>query len=129
MPDTLIDIVIHLPGASDVKLKGTVRRAVKTPVISIKNGMGIEILENDPRYINFVRSVFPDACEEPDSGGSKPDTSFQKHIHEPPPDESLQPEYTIIACPECGIRNKVNNAKFSLGPQCGKCGHPLTAQA
>ena len=129
MPDTLIDIVIHLPGASDVKLKGRVRSSFKTPVISIKNGMGIEILENDPRYINFVRSVFPDACDEPDSGDSKPYTSFQNHIHELPPDEPLQPEFTIIACPECGARNKVNNAKLSLGPRCGKCGHPLTSQA
>jgi len=129
VPDTLIDIVIHLPGTSDVKLKGMVRRSVKTPAINIKNGMGIEILENDPRYIDFVRSVYPEACEEPDSGGPKPDTSFQKHINEPPPDGTLQPEFTIIACPECGVRNKVNNAKLSLGPKCGRCGHPLISQA
>lgn len=129
MPDTLIDIVIHLPGTSDVKLKGMVRRSVKTPAINIKNGMGIEILENDPRYIDFVRSVYPEACEEPDSGDPKPDTSFQKHINEPPPDGTLQPEFTIIACPECGVRNKVNNAKLSLGPKCGRCGHPLISQA
>jgi predicted Zn finger-like uncharacterized protein len=129
VPDTLIDIVIHLPGASDVKLKGRVRSSVKTPVVSIKNGMGIEIIENDPRYINFVRSVFPEASEEPDSGDSNPGTSFQNHVHEPPIDEPLQPEFTIIACPECGARNKVNNAKLSLGPRCGKCGHPLTFQA
>ncbi len=126
MPDTLIDIVIHLPGASDVRLKGRVRRTFSNPV---KNGMGIEIIENDPRYINFIRSVFPDAYEEPASGGPKPDTSFQKHIHEPSPDEPLQPEFTIIACPECGARNKVNKAKLSLGPKCGKCGHPLTSPA
>ena len=129
MPDTLIDIVIHLPGASDVKLKGRVKRSIKTPVVSIKNGMGIEILENDPRYISFVRSVYPDASEGPDSGGPKSDTAFQKQSSEPPPDKPLQPEFTIIACPECGARNKVDNAKLSLRPKCGKCGHPLTSQA
>ena len=129
MPDTLIDIVIHLPGDSDIKLKGRVRRSVKTPVISIKNGMGIEILENDPRYINFIKSVLPDSCEEPDSGGYEPDRSFQKHNHEPPPNEHLKPEFTIIACPECGIRNKVNNAKLALRPICGRCGHLLTSHA
>ena len=59
MPDTLIDIVIHLPDSTDVKLKGRVRRSIKTPVVSIKNGMGIEILENDPRYVNFVKIRFP----------------------------------------------------------------------
>lgn len=126
MPDTLIDIVIHLPGASDVKLKGRVRRTFTNPV---KNGMGIEIIESDPRYINFIKSVFPDACEEPTAGGPDPDTSFQKNIHEPPSDGPLQPEFTIIACPECGVRNKVNNAKLSLGPICGKCGHPLISRA
>lgn len=125
-PDTVIDIVIHLPGASDVILKGRVRNLVRSLV---KSGMGIEIVENDPRYINFVRTVFPDASEGPDFGTPKPDTSFQKHIHEPPPDEPIKPEFTIIACPECGARNKVNNAKISLGPKCGKCGHLLTSQA
>ena len=127
MPDTLIDIVIHLPGASDVKLKGRVRHSVKTPVISIKNGMGVEILENDPQYISFVRSVYPDAGKEPDA--PIPGASFQKHIHEQAPDGPLQPEFTIIACLKCGARNKVDKAKLSLGPKCGKCGHPLTSQA
>ena len=129
MPGTLIDVVIYLPGASDVKLKGRVKRSVKTPVISIKNGMGIEIIENDPVYINFVRSIYPEAGEAPDSWAPTPDISFQKPIHGPSPDEPLQPEFTIIACPECGIKNKVNNAKLSLRPQCGKCRHPLTSQA
>ena len=129
MPGTLIDIVIHLHGDSHVKLKGRVMSSFKTPVISIKNGMGIEIIENDPVYIDFVRSVYPDAGEESDPNGPKPDTSFQKQSPEPPPDKPLQPEFTIIACPECGARNKVNNAKLSLGPKCGKCGHPLTSQA
>jgi len=122
----VIDIVIHLPGASDVILKGRVRNLVRSLV---KSGMGIEIIENDPRYINFVRSVFPDASEEPAAGGSDPDTSVKKSIHEPPADEPLKPEFNIIACPGCGVRNKVNNAKLSLGPKCGKCGHPLTSQA
>ena len=125
----MIDIVIHLPGASDVILKGRVRNVVSSLV---KNGMGIEIVQNDPRYINFIRSVFPDANEEPVSEGPKPDTSFQKNIQEPLPDEPIneprQAAFTIIACTECGARNKVNNAKLSLRPKCGKCGHPLTSR-
>ena len=122
----MIDIVIHLPGASDVILKGRVRNLVRSLV---KSGMGIEIVENDPRYINFIRTVFPDANEEPVSEGPKPDTSFQKNIQEPLPDEPMQADFTIIACTQCGARNKVNNAKLSLRPKCGKCGHPLTAWA
>jgi hypothetical protein len=102
---------------------------VKTPIVSIKNGMGIEILENDPRYINFVKSAVPDACEEQASEGYDPGTSDQENIHELPAEGPPKPEFNIIACPGCGIRNKVNNAKLSLGPQCGKCGHTLTSQA
>lgn len=123
VPDTMLDIVIHLPSASDVKLKGRVRRSIKTPVISIKNGMGIEIIESDPQYVNFVNTVYPDAHKKSDVKDTKPDTSFYKHVNEPPQ------EFTIIACPQCGVKNKVNNEKLILGPRCGRCKSPLTAQA
>ena len=56
--------------------------------------MGIEILENDPRYINFVRSVFPNAYEEPASVAPGPDIS-EKHIPEPPPERHMEPEFTL----------------------------------
>jgi hypothetical protein len=115
VPDTLIDIVIHLPGASDVKLKGRVRRSIKTPAINIKNGMGIEILENDPLYVNFIRTVYPYAHEEPDARDSNAELN--------------PPEFTIIVCPQCSVKNKVKNEKLLLGPRCGRCKSPLTAQA
>ncbi len=121
--------MIYLPGASEVKLKGRVRRSLKTPVISIKNGMGIEIIENDPQYISFIRSVYPDAYEGPDTVGPGPDISFQENSPGPSPDGALQPEFTIITCPGCSAKNKVNKEKLSLGPKCGRCGHPLTSQA
>jgi hypothetical protein len=128
-PDTLIDIVIHLPDTADVKLKGRVIRSLKTPVVSLKNGMGIEILENNPLYISFVKTVIPNAQEEPGSEGPTLNTTFQKHVDAPPQAEPLPPEFTIIACPHCGARNKVSTAKLSLGPKCGKCGSLLTARA
>jgi hypothetical protein len=127
VPDTLLDIVIHLPDSIEVKLKGRVRRSVKTPVVSVKNGMGIEILENDSRYVDFVKSAFPGSLEDPDIADSQPDASSRQHTDEPPPQPS-PPEFTIIACPNCGVRNKVITAKLSLGPKCGKCGSLLTAR-
>lgn len=129
VPDTIVDIVIHLPDAADVKLKGRVKRSIKTPIVSVKNGMGIQILENDPRYINFVRTVFPDAQAEPGTEGVQLDTSFHKHINELPQAEPHPPEFMIIACPRCNVKNKVNNEKLLLGPRCGRCKSPLTAQA
>ena len=128
VPDTQLDIVIHLPDSTDVKLKGRVRRAIKTPVVSLKNGMGVEITENDPQYIKFVKAVIPGIQEEPRNEGPEPGTSH-KHIEEPPTAEPPLPEFTIITCPRCGIRNKVRIAKLPLGPMCGKCRSPLTAQA
>jgi len=125
IPNTLVDINIHLPDIADVKLKGCVKRSIKTPIVSVKNGMGIEILVNNPLYINFVKSVLPVVQPEPGTKGPELDTSFHKHIREPQPAAPQPPEFTIIACPNCSVRNKVNNAKLLLGPKCGKCGSPV----
>ena len=127
-PDTLLDIVIHLPDSADVKLRGRVRRSIKTPVVSIKNGMGIEILENDSRYVNFVKNIFPGFLEYPDTEGAQPDTTFQQRTDESPLPQPPPPEITIITCPHCIVRNKVVTAKLSLGPKCGKCGSLLTSR-
>jgi len=128
VPDTLLDIVIHLPGSTAVKLKGRVRRSIKTPVVSLKNGMGVEITENDPRYLEFVKTVIPGLHEEP--GQEAPDlNTSHTHFDEPKPAESPPPEFTIITCPGCGIRNRVRNEKLPFGPICGKCRSPLTTQA
>jgi hypothetical protein len=127
VPDTQLDIVIHLPDSTDVKLKGRVRRAIKTPIVSLKNGMGVEITENDPQYIKFVKTVIHQnepAPEEIETGNSS-----RIHVEEPPPAEPPLTEFTIITCPQCGIRNKVRLSKLALGPICGKCRSPLTAQA
>lgn len=128
-PDTLIDIVIHLPDTADVKLKGRVIRSLKTPVVSLKNGMGVEILENNPQFISFVKSVIPNAQAGPGSEGPTLDTTFHKHVEGPAQAAAPPPEFTIITCPQCGVRNKVRTAKLSLGPKCGKCGSLLTARA
>jgi hypothetical protein len=128
VPDTLLDIVIHLPDSIEVKLKGRVRRSIKTPVVSIKNGMGIEILENDSRYVNFVKSVFPGSLEDQDPAGPQPDTPFRQRPEDTPPPQPPPPEFTIISCPQCGVRNKIITAKLSLGPKFGKCGSLLTVR-
>jgi hypothetical protein len=127
-PDTLIDIIIHLPDSIDVKLRGMVRRSIKTPVVSIKNGMGIEILENDSRYVNFVKSVFPGSLEDIESTAPEPDAPPVRERADEPPPQPPPPEFTIIACPNCSVKNRVITAKLSLGPKCGKCGYLLTAR-
>jgi len=57
--DTLVDLTIHLPGNMVSRLKGSVRRAIKTGQTAIKNGMGMEIIELDQNYVNFLNDILP----------------------------------------------------------------------
>jgi Tfp pilus assembly protein PilZ len=120
---TLVDILIHLPDGTSTRLKGNVRRALKTPVVSIKNGMGIELTEKDASYTKFLDTSFPieeeagqssAGTEGPDATGAvmKPDLV----------------EYVIVVCSQCDAGNKVTRSKITVGHACGKCGHPLALQ-
>jgi len=104
-PDTAIDIEMVMPDGKISSLKGLVRRTIKTP-LSSKNGMGVELIEKDAAYINFLKSF----TEETETDTEK----------------ITSPEFQIISCPNCGVKNKVSSEKLSLGPKCGRCGTPLT---
>jgi hypothetical protein len=104
-PDTAIDIEMVMPDGKTSSLKGLVRRTIKTP-LSSKNGMGVELIEKDAAYINFLKSF----TEETETDTEK----------------ITPPEFQIISCPNCGVKNKVSSEKLSLGPKCGRCGTPLT---
>lgn len=64
-PDTVFDMIIHLPDASLSKLKGSVARSTKTslgrvmrtPLQTVKDGMGVKIIEKDVHYLNFIKSL------------------------------------------------------------------------
>jgi hypothetical protein len=116
---TLLDILIHLPDGTSSRLKGTVRRALKTPVVSLKNGMGIELTAKDASYTKFLDTFFP-AVEEAGQTASGTEGS-----------DATEPDlvaYMIVACDHCNARNKVNRSKVAVGHACGKCGHPLVLQ-
>ena len=120
-PGTIIDIVIHLPGGNSSKLKGTVRRALKTAVVSIKNGMGVELTERDDFYIKFLDTFFPDEegpGQQSAGGTQRPETMQEAPIPAPA-------EYMIVVCSSCSVKNRVRSSKASFSPKCGRCGHPL----
>jgi hypothetical protein len=52
-----IDIEIFMPDNRISSLKGIVRRTTRTPIPSMKNGMGIEITEKDCIFIDFEKSI------------------------------------------------------------------------
>lgn len=68
--ETIIDIELSLPDNGIALLKGIVRRTTRTGVSSMKNGMGVEIIEKDQAFIDFVNSVI----------GEKEEHSEKKHI-------------------------------------------------
>ncbi|NOX21250.1 MAG: hypothetical protein GXO99_08365 [Nitrospirae bacterium] len=55
VPGTTIEIKLYLPDGSIAKLKGIVRRTIKTPHYFIKNGMGVELIETDDNFKNFLK--------------------------------------------------------------------------
>ncbi|MBI4684951.1 MAG: PilZ domain-containing protein [Nitrospirae bacterium] len=64
-PDTILDMVIHLPDGSYSKITGKVIRAIKPalgrvigiPIRDLKHGMGIKVIKKDINYLHFIRSL------------------------------------------------------------------------
>ena len=56
-PDTIINIELVMPSNKISDLKGIVTRTIKTPFTSMKNGMGIKILEKDTIFVDFIESL------------------------------------------------------------------------
>lgn len=123
-PGALIQINIYLPDGMTTVLSGVVRRAIKTPTVSLKNGMGIEIVHSDDNFKRFMAAI--DAgC----SGGafaaerSAGDGSRKPEMRVPP--KPSADEFLIIACSDCGVKNKLRISNASLNPKCGRCGVAL----
>ncbi|MGC2061335.1 MAG: PilZ domain-containing protein [Thermodesulfovibrionales bacterium] len=125
-PGTVLSIRVHLPDGQTSELKGRVRRALKTTVVSLKNGMGIELLEKDLPYTNFMLG-FTGEC---DKKTGEPEPKLRP-VDIPPVTEKTAdipaPDIMTIGCPACGVKNKVKTAQVSHGPKCGKCGSLLSA--
>lgn len=131
MPGTELDIVIHLPNGTDCKLKGLVRRSMKTPIVSLKNGMGIELISRDHNYIRFLKEFDPAEDGEPTmfSGEQRSHAQHKTQEQHHKPSSDPAPDSVIIACDQCGAKNRVSRERLSHGPKCGKCGAPISLQS
>jgi len=105
-PGTLIYIDLVLPDGKVSFLKGIVKRTLKTSILSLKNGMGVEIIEKDDIFNDFIKS-------------------YALKTENPSEDKAI-PEFKIISCTSCGAKNKVLTSMTSLGPKCGRCKASLT---
>lgn len=122
-PGSILDIKIYLPDGAISKMKGKVMRAFKTPIISLKNGMGVVLLEKDSHYINFMKTFSPDIQDNTSSESTASGTEAQAK-----PDKKAEPDssdFLILTCSKCGAKNKVYKSKTAFGPKCGKCKSPL----
>ena len=103
-PGSLLDIELIMPDGKVSRVKGIVKRTIKVP-LSIKNGMGVSLLDKDETYMRYVELL---------TNGEQ--SSVEK---------KTVAESQIICCPSCQTKNKVLSDKISRGPRCGKCGAPL----
>ena len=55
--DTVINLTLYFPNGSTSKIKGITKHAMRNPAHNKKNGMGIEIIEKDSNYFDFVNSI------------------------------------------------------------------------
>jgi hypothetical protein len=61
--DSVIDIQIYLPNGTTSKLRGRIRTTLQKsrsiiPAESSKQGMGVEIIEQDVNYSRFITSMY-----------------------------------------------------------------------
>lgn len=131
VPNTIVNIEVYLPNNKVSRLKGIVRRSIKTTMPGIKNGMGIELIERDANYLDFIKTIVMGKGEE-SSGKSFEEIGEARETVRDEGDKKLgdtgkedsPPEYVFIICENCNVKNKVPvNRKF--GFKCGKCGVPL----
>jgi len=55
-PDSIVGIELIMPHGKISRLKGIVKRTAKGP-LSIKNGMGVLLLEKDETYTSYLMSL------------------------------------------------------------------------
>jgi hypothetical protein len=99
-PDSILDITLVMPDGNISSIKGIVKRTVKGP-LSIKNGMGIELIKKDAMYMRYVQSFREEG---------------ENSTEEKPVDK-----FRIIPCPRCHAKNRVRRDQNSPGSFCGKC--------
>jgi hypothetical protein len=123
-PGTIIDIKLHLADAGISQLRGRVVRAMKTPGISINNGMGVLLLEKDSLFISFLQMFSPDSETEGPVEDISPGHAAEAKTDETPQSPSSG-DCILLQCAQCKVKNKVPRIKVSANPKCGKCGSSL----
>jgi hypothetical protein len=113
-------MTLYLPDDKEAHLKGIVRRATKTNSYIVKNGMGVELMEYDENYLEFLKTILDGDLKAEPLIFEEPATTASDAPSEDKPDSQ------ILKCPHCGVKNRVPHSKLSMDPKCGKCKKLLT---
>lgn len=119
MPGTVVEIEIYLPQHKLGRLKGIVRRTVKTSLSMVKNGMGVELIERDQNYLDFVKSIHSEDKEQKDETATQ---SREEAVRQPEGRANETPDSRIIVCVNCETKNRIPQGRVPLGAKCGRCG-------
>ncbi len=120
-PGSLLDLEVYLPDNKVGQLKGIVRRTTKTALSVIKNGMGVELIDRDQNFLDFLGKFDMLENQSPED----PTPSAKAQDEKPGQKTDMTPESAIIVCPNCNVKNRVRTPSYSLGAKCGKCGAAL----
>lgn len=140
VPGTVVDIEVYLPDNKTSRLKGIVRRSIKTTMPGIKNGMGIELIERDTNYLDFLKTIVNERSEDKgvneeresikssetfkDSGEGESVQQAHDAKERQTVEENQNPQTIIVICANCNVKNRVPVSR-QFGLKCGKCGAPL----
>ena len=119
MPGTIVEIEIYLPQHKLGRLKGIVRRTVKTSLSMVKNGMGVELIERDQNYLDFVKTIGAADNDQRDEAGAQ---GREEAVHQPEVKANATPGSRIVVCVNCETKNRIPEGRVPLGAKCGRCG-------
>ncbi|HWR59720.1 MAG TPA: PilZ domain-containing protein [Thermodesulfovibrionales bacterium] len=124
-PESFVDIELYLPNGKISRLRGIVKRTVKTALSLVKNGMGVELVARDQDYLEFLRDH--DMLESTPEGAAP--SSDKTETGKSGLNTDTTPESVIVSCPNCKVKNRISSQKLSQGAKCGKCGAVLEIEA
>ena len=119
MPGTIVEIEVYLPEHKMGRLKGIVRRTVKTSLSMIKNGMGVELTEKDQNYLDFLKTIAGAGKNQKNEAGAQ---SGKEAGLQPEGKATQTPDSRIIVCVNCETKNRIPPGRVPLGAKCGRCG-------
>ena len=115
---TPIDIELSLPGNRVSFLKGIVRRTIRTPIPTMRNGMGIEVIEKDETFRDFVKSIIGERRENAGEEQTTPDlqiiSSLNCEVSDKDPRNTIQDRrrYKRIRVEHMGVNSEMPSASY-----------------